>query len=123
MKKIIVSFFILFLFSVSYSQTIKAKSPDDIIKEQLYDANKKRVTNFSRKDFDKLFFEFYKKQSDPNLVLSKEEFYAYTMKIAAFSDRLAKLYPSEKEMAEASKKKWFAESYEDYLLSKAPQKK
>jgi hypothetical protein len=50
--------------------------------------------------------------------LSKEEFYNYTIKIAAFSDRLAKLYPKEKEVAEASKKKWFMESYEDYLFRK-----
>jgi effector-binding domain-containing protein len=33
------------------------------------------------------------------------------------------VYPEEKEIAKANKKKWFAESYEEYLLSKASQKK
>lgn len=75
------------------------------------------------KDFEKLFFEFSNKKFDANILLTKEEFYAYTIKIAAFSDRLAALYPNEKEVAEASKKKWWSESYEDYLLSKQIQKK
>ncbi len=79
--------------------------------------------NFSLKDFDKLFFEFFDKKANDNLVLTKEEFYTYTVKIAIFSDRLAALYPKEKEVAAESKKKWFAESYEDYLLSKQNQKK
>ena len=57
------------------------------------------------------------------MVLSKEEFYTYTVKIAILSERMATLYPNEKEVAQASKKKWLSESYEDYLLSKPTQKK
>lgn len=78
--------------------------------------------NFSLKEFDALFFEFFDKKSDPNSVLTKEEFYKYTIQIAIFSDRLAALYLDQKEIAAESKKKWFAENYEDYLLSKASQK-
>ena len=63
-------------------------------------------------DFEKLFFEFNDKKFDPNILLTKEEFYTYTVKIAAFSDRLAALYPKEKEVAAESKKKWLSESYE-----------
>lgn len=75
------------------------------------------------KEFDRLFFEFSDKKSNPNLVLTKEEFYKYTIQIAIFSDRLAALYPDQKEVAAENKKKWFAENYEDYLLSKASPKK
>jgi hypothetical protein len=65
------------------------------------------------KDFDRVFFEFSDKKNH-NLILTKEAFYKYTIQIAA--DRLG-FCIRQKEMAEASKK-WFAESYEDYLLSK-----
>ncbi|MGO4904764.1 hypothetical protein [Flavobacterium sp. W20_MBD1_R3] len=67
------------------------------------------------------FFEFFDKKSDVDVVLTKEEFYKYTIQIAAFSDRLAALYPNQKEIATANKKRWFAENYEDYLLYKASQ--
>tara|TARA_R110002124_G_scaffold245201_1_gene410326 strand:+ start:173 stop:514 length:342 start_codon:yes stop_codon:yes gene_type:complete len=113
----------MFSFKLSFAQQPKVQSADDALKEQIYNANKKVVVNYSMKDFDALFFESSDKKSDPNILLSKEEFYNYTIKIAAFSDRLAKLYPKEKAVAEESKKKWFAESYQDYLLSKASQKK
>jgi hypothetical protein len=123
MQKIILLLTIVFFSKSSYAQNPQSKIADNVLKEQIYNANKKVVINYSMKDFDALFFEFSDKKSDPSVLLSKEEFYNYTIKIAAFSDRLAKLYPKEKEIAEASKKKWFAESYEDYLLSKASQRK
>jgi len=123
MRNIVLFLLIMFSFKLSFAQQPKVQSADDALKEQIYNANKKVVVNYSMKDFDALFFEFSDKKSDPNILLSKEEFYNYTIKIAAFSDRLAKLYPKEKAVAEESKKKWFAESYQDYLLSKASQKK
>jgi hypothetical protein len=46
------------------------------------------------------------------LILTKEAFYKYTIQIAAFQIDWG--FVSGSEMAEASKKKWFAESYEDY---------
>lgn len=123
MQKIIRLLFIFFLSQQFYAQNLNLKSTDYALKEQIYNANKKAVVNYSIKDFDALFFEFSDKKSDPKIILTKEEFYNYTIKIAAFSDRLAKLYPKERAIAEESKKKWFAESYEDYLLSKPSQKK
>ncbi len=94
-----------------------------LLKETIYNENKVKVLNFSLKQFDALFFEFFDKKSNPNVLLTKEEFYKYTIQIAIFSDRLAALYPDQKEVAAENKKKWFAENYEDYLLSKASQKK
>lgn len=123
MRTLAALFFILFFSKTSFAQNSTKKSVDTVLKEQLYEANKKQVMNFSMKEFDELFFEFAEKKSNANLTMSKEEFYTYTVKIAAYSDRLAKLYPNEKEIAEANKNKWFSESYEDYLLSKASQKK
>jgi len=106
-----------------YAQEKKTISSDASLKEALYKENKTKVLNYSKKEFDKLFFEFFDKKRDPNLLLSKPEFYKYTIQIAIFSDRLAALYPDQKEIAEANKEKWFAETYEDYLLFKATQKK
>ena len=127
MRKIIRVFPIVLFFMVSLeslqAQEKTVNTSDVLLKEALYNANKVKVSNFSLKEFDALFFEFFDKKSNPNLVLTKEEFYKYTIQIAIFSDRLAALYPNQKEIAAKNKKKWFAETYEDYLLSKATQKK
>ncbi|MDP3679465.1 MAG: hypothetical protein Q8R22_01370 [Flavobacterium sp.] len=125
--KLIVSFSIIFFFTFSFcavnAQEKTVKSNDMNLKEAIYNENRVKVLNFSMKEFDRLFFEFSDKKSNPNLVLTKEEFYKYTIQIAIFSDRLAALYPDQKEVAAENKKKWFAENYEDYLLSKASPKK
>jgi hypothetical protein len=122
-KKITLVLVALVSLNTVCAQEQKINSTDEALKESIYKANKTKVLNYSMKDFEKLFFEFSDKKFDPNVLLSKEEFYTYTVKIAVFSDRLATLYPKEKEMAEASKKKWLSESYEDYLLSKPTPKK
>ena len=116
--------FFLSLFHQTVSaQEIHVTDNDTLLKEEIYNENRVKVLNFSLKEFDALFFEFFNKKANPNLVLTKVEFYTYTVQIAIFSDRLVALYPDQKEMAAENKKKWFAEKYEDYLLSKATQKK
>ena len=117
--------FILFsniFFGLMYAQDKKSTSEDTLLKDSIYKVNKKKVSNFSLKEFDQLFFEFSSKKGTPDLILTKREYYSYTIQIGAFSDRLAVLYPEQKEIAEANKEKWFAESYQDYLLSKASRK-
>ena len=121
-KEIIIVFFVL-TFSITKAQDIKVDDNDFLLKERIYEKNKKKVLNYSMKQFDALFFDFSSKKASATQLLTKEEFYNYTIQIAIFSDRLASLYPEEKEIAEKNKKKWFAESYEDYLLSKESQKK
>ncbi|TDD76405.1 hypothetical protein [Flavobacterium caseinilyticum] len=118
-----VTLFFTVSFSSVYAQETKESGNDLLLKETIYKENKIKVLNFSLKEFDALFFEYFDKKSNPGLILTKEEYYKYTIKIAAFSDRLAALYPAEKEIAAANKKKWFAETYEDYLVYKASQKK
>lgn len=123
MKKIIIIVGLLVSSISTFAQGKKANSTDDLLKDSIYIENKTKVLNYSMGDFEKLFFEFNDNKFNPNILLTKEEFYTYTVKIAAFSDRLAALYPKEKEVAAESKKKWLSESYEDYLLSKQTRKK
>jgi hypothetical protein len=112
------------LVNISVCAQTKEKSIDDkILLDSLYKSNKKKVLNFSMKEFDALFFEFFSKKNDPNVLLTKTEFYNYTVQIAAFSDRLALLYPDQKEVAIKNKETWLSENYEDYLEYKASQKK
>jgi len=106
-----------------FAQSKKISIDDQLIQDSIYKSNKKKVLNFSMKEFDALFFEFFNRKSDPNIVLSKVEFYNYTVQIAAFSDRLEKLYPDQKKVAAENKEKWLSENYEDYLVYKASQKK
>lgn len=123
-QSFIFALFFIAVFNFSNAQSAsKNNFSDQVLKDSIYNANKKKVLNYSMKDFDALFFEFFEKKANPNLILSKKEFYNYTVKIAAFSDRLASLYPAQKQMAAESKKKWLSENYEDYLTYKASQKK
>ena len=93
------------------------------MKKAIYNENRVKVLNFSLKEFDELSFEYFDKKSSLSLILTKEGYYKDTIQIATFSDRLAVLDSDQKEIAAENKKKWFAENYEDYLLSKASQKK
>jgi hypothetical protein len=117
------SFLILVINSNLHAQTKKLSINDKLMQDSIYKSNKKKVLNFSMKDFDALFFEYFNRKNDPNIVLNKTEFYNYTVRIAAFSDRLASLYPEQKEVAAQNKEKWLSENYEDYLQFKASQKK
>lgn len=121
----LIHFFSLYLALSSGNMIAQEKSrhSDDLLKDSIYVVNEVKVLNYSLKQFDHLFFEFSDKKSDSKLILTKLQFYNYTIQIAIFSDRLAALYPDQKQIAAENKKKWFAESYEDYLLSKASPKK
>jgi len=114
---------IILINSNIYAQTKKLSINDQLVQDSIYKSTKKKVLNFSMKDFDNLFFEFFNAKSDPNKTLSKAEFYNYTVQIATFSDRLASLYPDQKQVAAENKEKWLSESYEEYLEYKASQKK
>jgi len=127
MRKLLKLIFICFLiFSINdsvYAQVKKLSVDDQLLQDSIYKSNKKKVLNFSIKEFDELFFEYFNRKNDPNVLLTKTEFYSYTVQIATFSDRLAHLYPDQKEVAATNKEKWLSESYEEYLQYKASQKK
>ncbi|WP_431243818.1 hypothetical protein ACQ9BO_04645 [Flavobacterium sp. P21] len=116
-------FLMLSINSNLYAQTQKLPLDDLLLQDSIYKSNKKKVLNFSLKEFDTLFLEFFNRKQDPNILFTKTEFYTYTVQIATFSDRLASLYPDQKELAAQNKQQWLSESYEDYLEYKGSQKK
>ena len=123
LKLFFICILILLINPNSYAQVKKLSVDDQLLQDSIYKSNKKKVLNFSMKEFDELFFEYFNRKNDPNITLTKIEFYNYTVQIAAFSDRLAHLYPDQKEIAATNKEKWLSESYEEYLQYKASQKK
>lgn len=85
---------------------VRVKSTDDdVLKYQIYNTNSKVVVNYSMKDFDPLFFEFSDKKNDPKFFITTEQLSRNTIKFAAFSDRLVKLYPKEQVVALEGKKR------------------
>ncbi|WP_264520329.1 hypothetical protein [Flavobacterium sp. N1994] len=122
MKKIIQFAFLLFLFlgvtHTTFGQEKATNDPDGPLKETLYKKYKREAQTFDKKAFDSLFFEFFQKQRDSKLTLTKEEYYAYTLKIAAYSEKLGLLYKDQKEASQRTKQEWFDKSYSDYLNSK-----
>lgn len=123
LKLSFICFLIFPINAITYAQVKKLSVDDQLLQDSIYKSNKKKVLNFSMKEFDALFFEYFNRKNDPNSTLTKTEFYTYTVQIATFSDRLAHLYPDQKEIATTNKKKWLSESYEEYLQYKASQKK
>lgn len=115
----IVALTILFLStsSIAFGQEKNTNDPDASLKEMLYNKYKKEVRSYDKNDFDTLFFEFFNKQNEEK-VLTKDEFYSYTIKIAIYSEKLGLLYKDQKAEAEKTKQEWFARSYQDYLNSK-----
>jgi len=122
-KLFLICSLILIINNDAYAQNKKLSVDDQLLQDSIYKSNKKKVLNFSMKEFDALFFEYFSRKNNPDTILSKTEFYTYTVQIATFSDRLAKLYPDQKEVAAQNKEKWLSESYQEYLDYKASQKK
>ncbi|MFZ4105642.1 hypothetical protein [Flavobacterium sp.] len=121
MKKTTTIIYFLFLICflcTAYSQDRKKDIIDGSLKETIYNKYKKAVWAFDKKDFDALFFEFFQKQNDTKIILTKEEFYIYTIKIAIYSEKYGMLYKDHKEEAKQTKKEWFDKKYSDYLESK-----
>lgn len=119
MKKQILSLIFLAFFSVLSAQS----SDEKAYKEAIYKKSKVKVLNYTVKNFDELFVEFANKRSDVDVLLTKEEFYDYTTQISAYSDRLAKLYPDQQEVALKNKENWYNKEYQEYLDFKKTQKK
>jgi len=101
-----------------FAQDKASNDPDTQLKETIYTKYKKQVLSFDKNDFDNLFFEFFQKQNDNKITLTKEEFYGYTIKIAIYSEKLGLLYKDQKEIAQQAKQEWFNKSYSEYLNSK-----
>jgi len=110
--------FSFLVFVGTLSVFAQQKSADLPLKETLYSKHRKEVLAFSKKEYDALFFEFFQKQNDHKTLLTKEEYYTYTIKIAIYAEKLGLLYKDQKNEALHTKQQWFDKNYEDYLNSK-----
>lgn len=123
MKKLIQTAVFIFIIFCStekgFTQTVTSENSDNQIKELIYTKYKRQVLAFDKKEFDTLFFEFFQKQNDGKITLTKEEFYSYTIKIAIYAEKLGMLYKEQKEDAQRTKQEWFNRSYTEYLNSKS----
>lgn len=125
MSSNLLQFLLIAFFCVSslWAQNSKVSIDDQLLQKEIYEENKLKVLNYSMKEFDAMFLDFFNKKLDTKVLLTKEEFYTYTVRIAIFSDRLASLYPEQKQIAAENKEKWMSENYEDYMVFKTTQKK
>ena len=101
-----------------FAQENSVKDSDYLLKETLYNKYKREAQALDKKQFDALFFEFFQKQRDKEITLTKEAFYNYTLKIAAYSEKLGLLYKDQREDSQRTKQEWFDKRYSDYLHSK-----
>ena len=98
-----------------FAQENSVKDSDYLLKETLYNKYKREAQALDKKQFDALFFEFFQKQRDKEITLTKEAFYNYTLKIAAYSEKLGLLYKDQREDSQRTKQEWFDKRYSDYL--------
>jgi hypothetical protein len=121
MKKKIHNLLIAVLFfgsTLVYAQSKPSTDPDISIKNTYYKKFKREVLSYSHKEYDALFFDFLSKSNDSKSILTKEEYYTYTIKIAIYSEKLGLLYKNKKDEANATKQEWFDKNYTEYLTSK-----
>ena len=85
------------VFAVPAVHAQNSSDPDLAMKHALYTKYRKEVLAYDKKHYDELFFAFFEKQNDPNITLTKEEYYTYTIKIAIYSEKLGMLYKDQKE--------------------------
>lgn len=109
---------LFFTFSATvFSQEKISNLIDGQLKESLYNKYKKEVQAYDKKQFDTLFFDFFSKQGDKKITLTKEEYYSFTVKIAIYSEKLGLLYKEQKEESLKAKQDWLEKNYQDYLDS------
>lgn len=120
MSKIVQLFiFSIFLFAnTTYSQEVQNNDIDKPMKEILAKKVRFQTLNYNKKQYDSLFFDYIKKTNNPKLVLTKEEYYNFTVRIGVYAEKLGLLYKSEKAIALKTKQEWLDKKYQDYLNSK-----
>lgn len=89
MHKLIL-FFILCMGKSMAGHTLYAQNSSDsdlALKHVLYTQYKKEVLAYDKRHDDKLFFFSFEKQNNPSIILTKEGYYTYTIKIAIYSEK------------------------------------
>ncbi len=108
----------LFLFLATSGMWAQEANTEDLdLRLELQKKYKNEVLNYSKDKFDALFFDYFSKTAEEAPLLTKEEYYTYTVKISIYNERLGRLYKDQKAVAEKSKEEWFGKRYSDYLAS------
>ena len=115
---LLLGFLIFGHWSISLAQVAANRSEDQGLKEIMYKKLRNPTLRFNKKQFDSLFFDYFQKTNRKDVVLSKEEYYNYTVRIGIYSEKLGLLYKQSKDNATQSKKDWLDKNYSDYLQSK-----
>jgi hypothetical protein len=50
---------LIFIICASFSALAQSNTRDNVLKDSLYNENRGKVLNYSMKEFDALFFEFF----------------------------------------------------------------
>lgn len=101
------------------AQDVQTSDEDIELRLELKKKYRSEAVNFSHKQFDEVFLDFFRKTGPTNPeILTKEEFYGYTVRISWYSERMGLLYKKEKETAKKSADEWFNKKYSDYLATK-----
>ncbi len=118
-KQIIFSFYLFLVFAnFANAQTVIKFDYDADLKAKLYKKLRNQTLNFSKKQFDSVFFDYFRKEANKKVLLTKDEYYNYTIRIAIYSEKLGLLYNEQKKDAQQSKKDWYEKMYQDYVNSK-----
>ena len=118
-KQFLIIVFLIFGFQIfSFSQVNKKINEDEALKTKMYKKLRNPTLSFNKKQFDSLFFDFFQKSNRKDLILTKDEYYNYTIRIGIYSEKLGLLYKDDKPKALQSKKDWLDKNYSDYLQSK-----
>jgi len=70
-KLFLICSLILIINNDAYAQNKKLSVDDQLLQDSIYKSNKKKVLNFSMKEFDALFFEYFSRKNNPDTILSK----------------------------------------------------
>ena len=115
---VIISCLVLLNIQIGISQVTSSKTNDDVLKQKMYKKLRNQTLSFNKKQFDSLFFDYFKKTAANDVILTKDEYYNYTVRIGIYSEKLGLLYKANKPEAMQSKKEWMDKNYQDYLNSK-----
>ena len=115
---VIISCLVLLNIQIGISQVTSSKINDDVLKQKMYKKLRNQTLSFNKKQFDSLFFDYFKKTAANDVILTKDEYYNYTVRIGIYSEKLGLLYKANKPEAMQSKKEWMDKNYQDYLNSK-----
>ena len=115
---VIISCLVLLNIQIGISQITNSKTNDDVLKQKMYKKLRNQTLSFNKKQFDSLFFDYFKKTASTDVILTKDEYYNYTVRIGIYSEKLGLLYKANKPEAMQSKKEWMDKNYQDYFNSK-----